>query len=225
MNSLAIAFVRGYVLGDVSSPIGVTRRQVLSAAALALAGAAVLAPACAPAPRGEWFYRDNDFDSLAEMEDAHAPILELARTVLARNPGPLLDLGAGNGALVDRLAHEVPGCEPFGVELLPERAAHAREICPRHGANIAPGDMFRCEELFGREYALVLLMPGRLIDGPPEGVAWLRDQLRRKARHLLIYAYQDWLGEYGSLRRLAEAAGLSTSERNPEARAALARVT
>ena len=158
------------------------------------------------------------------MEQAHLPIVRLARPLLRRSPGPVLDLGAGNGALVDRICHEVPGCTPYGVELLAERASHARALCADHGENIVAGDMFGCRDLFRRDYALVLLMPGRLLDGPAEGCAWLREQLRDRARNLLVYAYDDWLERYGTLRHLAEAAGLRIADHHPQARAALARL-
>ncbi len=190
---------------------------------MALAGAGA-SPTDRPLPEGDWYFRDNDFDSLEAMQEAHAPILDLARRVLQQDPGPVLDLGSGNGALVDRLCHEVPGCTPFGVELLEDRARRGAAVCPEHGANLVTGDMFACPEVFERQYSLVILMPGRLVDGPAQGCDWLRRQLRTRARHILIYAYDDWLESHGSLRGLAEAAGLSTAERSPTARAALARV-
>ena len=56
------------------------------------------------APRPSWYATDNGFDSIAAMEDAHRPIVTAAVAALAGRGGDVVDLGCGNGALLDKIA-------------------------------------------------------------------------------------------------------------------------
>ena len=56
------------------------------------------------APRPSWYATDNGFDSIAAMEDAHRPIVTAAVAALAGRRGDVVDLGCGNGALLDKIA-------------------------------------------------------------------------------------------------------------------------
>lgn len=203
-------------------------RRALLALSLTTLGAWLVRPQAAGAGAGDppegWSYRDNDFASHRAMALAHAPILRLAIEVLRREPGPLLDLGAGNGALADAIAHHVPGCRPYGLERVPERAARAARVCPEHGGMVEVGDMFEDSPVWDRDYALVLVMPGRLVEARPEQAEGLRARLRARARNLLVYAYPDWLFLGGSLPTLCARAGLWTPATDPGCRVALAQV-
>jgi hypothetical protein len=86
------------------------------------------------------------------------------------------------------------------------------------------GNLFVLESFWpeGRRYALVLLMPGRLLEvGAARAVA-LRDRLRACCDRVLLYAYGDWLTRHGSLAGLAAAAGFQVADGEPGAPAAFA---
>jgi hypothetical protein len=53
-----------------------------------------------------------------------------------------------------------------------------------------------------------LLMPGRLLEVPPDRAAWLRARLRAACDRVLVCAYDDWRARYGSLRGLVDRVGL-----------------
>lgn len=152
-------------------------------------------------------WTDNGFASREAMEVAHAVI----STVAPEPPLDVLDIGCGNGVLAISLAG---GGEARGVEVDRERAARAE----RRGVRVAKTDLW---DIIDDEVAswdgktspidgvdLILLMPGRLLEGPPD----LRDKaigwLRASEADLLVYAYGDWLTRHGDLRGLCAAAGM-----------------
>jgi len=140
-------------------------------------------------------WRDNGFASRAAMEAAHAVVAR----VVGRVPRAI-DLGAGDGALLARVADA-----GVAVELDPGRASRGRA---RH-----PGLAFRVEEIRAFvEHApadgVVLLMPGRLLELAETEAAHVRAWLRPSAR-LVVYAYSDWLERHGGLEGLTRAAGLT----------------
>lgn len=148
-------------------------------------------------PEADEPWRDNGFASRSAMEAAHAVVAG----VVGRVPRAI-DLGAGDGALLARVA-----AAGVAVELDEDRARRGRA---RH-----PSVDFQVQTIrdFVRRPAatdVVLLMPGRLLEMEhveAEAVrAWLRDRVR-----LVVYAYGDVLDRHGGLAALAQAAGLRLS--------------
>ena len=176
--------------------------------------------------RPAWYATDNDFGTVEAMEAAHRPLVELAQRALGLTGGAVLDLGCGNGALLAQLCEVAPQVVPYGLESRPERAVHAAELLPAWAANIGCGDMFTAHEVWpeSRHYALVFLMPGRLIEAGGVRDAYLRERLASQSEHLLVYAYGDWLARYGGLEPLAAAAGITLVAAAPGATCALARL-
>jgi hypothetical protein len=161
-----------------------------------------------------WYASDNGFPDRWSMEAAHAPIVSLARSALGEAAGVVLDLGCGNGALLGAILDACPTVEPLGVDADPERVAHARELLPRWSDRFLQGDLLEADAVWSgeRDYALVVLMPGRLLEAEPSRADRLRAHLRQRAAPILVYAYGDWLARFGSLTALAEAAGLEIVE-------------
>jgi hypothetical protein len=177
--------------------------------------------------KAPWYATDNGFSTVAAMDRAHEPILKMANRVLAENPGLVLDLGCGNGALLKKLLDANPSITPFGTDRQTDRIAHARELLPRFADNFVAGDLFDMESLWpeGRSYALALLMPGRLLEVAPDRAARLRARLQNQCDRVLIYAYGDWLTRHGTLKGLATAAGFELAETEDEEVAGFAEVT
>jgi SAM-dependent methyltransferase len=150
----------------------------------------------------------------------------VANRVLAEQPGPVLDLGCGNGALLKKLLDANPSLTPFGIDVDPGRVAHARELLPQSADNFVAGNLFDTDSFWpeGRRYTLALLMPGRLLEATAAQAARLRTRLKSQCDRVLIYAYGDWLTRHGSLKGLAEAAGLKLLAGDEHAPAGLAEV-
>jgi SAM-dependent methyltransferase len=167
--------------------------------------------------------QDNGFADLASMDAAHEPIVRLATAVLDGHHGDVLDLGCGNGALLEKIARACPRITPVGVELDPERVARARTLHSGVGSNILAQDMFDVESVWesGRRYRLALLMPGRLIEADFVRASRLMERLRRHCDRVLVYAYGDWLTRYGDIGTLARTAGLNVESDHPGATVAL----
>jgi len=136
--------------------------------------------------------------------------LKLAVAAVRQGGGNVIDLGCGNGALLERLAAAAPGVVPFGIDVDPQRIEHARQLHAGHADNFVSGDMFDRDQLWveGLRFALAILMPGRLLETDEAGAAALRERLRQSCDQVLIYAYGDWLTRAGNLGGLARQAGL-----------------
>jgi 2-polyprenyl-3-methyl-5-hydroxy-6-metoxy-1,4-benzoquinol methylase len=177
-------------------------------------------------PYPAWYASDNGFSSRLAMDRAHQPIVELAVATLSGRGDNVLDLGCGNGALLQKILEANPDVVPFGLDFEAEPVEHARLLLPEYADNFRQGDMFQSDWPWseGRRYALIILMPGRLLEVEPQRAAGLREQLREYCDQLLVYAYGDWLTRYGNLQGLAEQAGLSLLNADAEAVASPATV-
>lgn len=166
---------------------------------------------------------DNGFSSREAMDTAHEVVL---RAVCPGHgcwsPGPgvhgdghpwngecrhatsALDLGAGDGTLLAKLAGGRPGSW-VGVEADAGRAV--RGMCRHPGVTIFPE---RIEDfvVVDLSFDVALLMPGRLLEmgGKADHV---RGLLRTRARRVVAYAYADWLEREGGFEQLCADAGLT----------------
>lgn len=164
-------------------------------------GSAAQPPRADPVPAaGIPSWRVNGFGTRRVQEGAHRLVLRAARDLQA--PGQVLDLGAGDGLLVQRLAAQVGG-EPLAVEVEPFRAGAAVH---RLGAARVSLDCLSRHWPGGPQYALVALMPGRLAELGPEKAAVVVDRLAAATPRLLLYGYGHWLEE--GLLQLAARVGL-----------------
>jgi hypothetical protein len=177
------------------------------------------------APRPTWYATDNGFDSIAAMDDAHRPIVTAAARALAGRAGDIIDLGCGNGALLEKITGGTGGVVPFGIDVDATRIEHARTLHPAASSNFVVGDIFD-DALWsaGRRYSLGILMAGRLLEAGPDRAAALRARLATCCDQLLVYAYGDWLARAGGLPALARDAGFQVLDSNNGTGAALATI-
>lgn len=159
-----------------------------------------------------WQYTDNGFSSAAVMQELHRPIVSLARNAMAKESGNILDLGCGNGTLLGKLCDGRPDLIPYGIDSNEVAVAHARQLWPQFAHNFAEGDFFDVDLWSNetRNYRLVLLMLGRLLEVPREKATRLLHSLRLSSSKVLAYTYPDW-GEQ-SLEAIAQQFGLELKE-------------
>lgn len=130
-------------------------------------------------------WKDNGFTSQESMNRAHTSLIELLREYKG-SVEHVLDLGCGNGLLLQRIEEEVfPGALLRGVEIDPDRVK--RSIAP--DAIITCGDIKNLQ-LWTPPEDLVIFMPGRLTEMAQED-AWNVVQQLRSAQLVLLYAYGD----------------------------------
>ncbi len=173
-----------------------------------------------------WYATDNGFNSRFALDSAHKPIVELAIATLGDKGGNVLDLGCGNGALLQKIHVANPKVIPYGVEQEASRVDHASVLLPQFADNFFCGDLFTEERIWAgdRHYALTILMPGRLLEVEPERAKTLKKRLQQHCDCLLVYAYGDWLTRYGNLAELARKADLEMLSADVEAKASLAKL-
>jgi len=155
------------------------------------------------------YYQDNGFDSAQQMNDLHTPILNVANRYLAKNPGNVLDLGSGNGALLRKLVDANRGVVPHGMELDAKRHANTSKTLPLHTGNVLLADMFHDKTWPTTTNTLTVLAANRLLEGDPAKAKAFRDKFLARQKALLLYAYPDQIKKHGTLRNMATMAGLN----------------
>ena len=165
--------------------------------------------------REHWYATDNGFASETAMAAAHRPILDLAAEHLGGRSAAVLDLGCGNGALLEALRAGNSTLVPLGVDTDPRKIAHARGLHPGFADGFFAGDIFEAEAPWThRRPDMVIVMPGRLLEVDAGRADRLREWLRATGAALLVYAYDDWVTRYGDLGGLCMRAGLRISSRS-----------
>jgi len=163
----------------------------------------------------EW--RDNGFGSRAAMDAAHDAILATLRAVdaAAWRGSPqhhVLDLGCGNGALLEKVCALFPGAVPHGVEIDVGRARRAYDRLS--WGFIRPGNIADLT-LWDGSYDLALFMPGRLAEMKPDEAERVVQQLSA-IPNILLYRYDgrsellDALDDYYVEARALERDGIRT---------------
>jgi hypothetical protein len=117
-------------------------------------------------------YEDNGFSSKAAQDKAHDKVIQAISDL---KPKSVLDLGCGNGALLNKLAY-LFGAYRFGVD---SDASKNPDAC----MNIYDFE-------FHRDFDLVLVAEQRIQENP-EAFAALLERINQHARHLYIYNYND----------------------------------
>lgn len=134
----------------------------------------------------EW--KDNGFSSKEAMVAAHDVLLSALHPLAQEAIGQVLDLGCGNGALLERLGNRFE-CTLHGVELDPDRWFRGQARI--EGGYIRPGNISDVS-LWEKRYDLAVFMPGRLSEMSGPESARVVAQLKT-IPYVLLYAYGDWL--------------------------------
>lgn len=173
----------------------------------------------APAPES----MDNGFATPDAERTAHAVVLRAARHLPASLAGAVLDLGCGNGKLVQELCAMADGRVAMGVEIDASRAAKAQH---RLGTDhVTHGSISGSWPDPKGSFRLILLMPGRLLEITDDERTQMLQRLR--GCPLVVYAYGDWLVRGKGLTRLAQSTlgaswMIGAIERGPGVEAAIA---
>jgi trans-aconitate methyltransferase len=174
----------------------------------------------------EWNASDNGFISPAEMDHAHQPIVKLALRALDNRIGGVIDLGCGNGALLQKIHRGNPRVSLFGIDKEPNRISHARELLPSFRENFHHGDIFDDSRIWSgdRRYSLAILSLARMLEAGPDRSAQLKARLTEQCDELLLYVYgRKWLESFGGLEPLARSVGFNVTLFEETARVGLAR--
>lgn len=158
-----------------------------------------------PVPLEPPVWRDNGFASRSAMDAAHAVVASVVGGVESA-----IDLGAGDGALLARIAAGQQG-QWWAIEADPGRAARGAER--RSGLRFVTSRIEDPKLSVLLQADVALLMPGRLAEMKRPAADRVRKRLPHPAarcpiaKRLVIYAYGDHLAD-GGLARLFVESGL-----------------
>jgi len=138
-----------------------------------------------------WRHIDNGFTSREAMDELHAPLVTRAQQLLAEGRCDILDLGCGNGVLLEKICQQRVDRIAHGVDINAVAIDHACLIHPRDAANFHRANLFDEPTWNQNRYALALLMIGRLLEVPIEQATDFFARLRQRCGKLLLYAYPD----------------------------------
>lgn len=137
-------------------------------------------------------WTDNGFASREAMDAAHAVLIDTLR----EHPFPaadavVLDLGCGNGYLLERIGALLNTTELYGIERDPERAKRAYARHPM--GFMRSGDLFDQFLWPNDPIDLAVVMPGRWLESVHRERIDAATASLRRVKTVLFYAYGDWL--------------------------------
>lgn len=130
-------------------------------------------------------WTDNGFKSYFSMKRAHELIIGGIKNIPS-GEGKIIDLGCGNGALLERIVRNIPELVPYGVESDQKKFARV-EIGDAYFE-----DIYNHKTYLNREYKIALISLNRFFEAEPVEVDLLLEALRKHVKYLIVYSYEPW---------------------------------
>ena len=148
------------------------------------------------------------------MQDAHEALVSSIQKRLPHNGAQLsiLDIGCGNGALLNLLCSSIPSVKrTYGIDRNVSSITHARGLVDPQQGGLTWADFQQCPDVLRLIPAcdVALLMPGRLCEMQDRDRIWLLDRLAERAKQVIVYAYANGGGSRSSLGNLCKAASIA----------------
>jgi hypothetical protein len=136
-------------------------------------------------------WEDNGFSSESAMNECHSHILD---TLSEFKIGSILDLGCGNGLLLNRIKEQGDLISTFGIEIDEARYMRATQVSP--DTILRKGNIFDYGNYTENYYTYVLLMPGRLLEIDKKELDIYIKFLKDRVDNFVFYMYGDWIQKY-----------------------------
>lgn len=134
------------------------------------------------------YWTDNGFRSEAEMNRAHEGILKAARHAEVPAVTKILEVGAGNGVLLEKLGSMFPA-ELVGIEYDRERWERAERRGAERGYTVLLGDYRK--DHWNPPYGMVVIALNRLLEITVDDAHQFLKQFAQGATYLLVYSYDQ----------------------------------
>ena len=167
----------------------------------------------------KWYYEDNGFKFLFDMDSAHRTIEELVIVTLSAHSVNVLDLGCGNGVLLKKIKTIFSKIIPFGVDNDHSRIEHAHILLPEFKDNFVIGDLSSFHLLFPNNYfGIIMIALSRLEEMEIGRRVAFGKQLADHCNNILVY---DYWGR--NIEEVATRIGVQLLSYSPSSRASLAK--
>ena len=150
-------------------------------------------------------WEENGFSNKEAMDHFHQVIIDAIGNPSFIPAGNVLDLGCGNGVLLERVVGLRSDLVPHGVEVDNQRYISAKDNL--YYGVVNNGNMFDLSTWNEPSYSMVLLMPGRLIENP-QHAEQVKNRLYEVTDLLLINLTSDWTQKYETIENIMNKTGL-----------------
>jgi hypothetical protein len=140
-------------------------------------------------------WTDNGFGSFSAMRKAHGLVLRTISTIYL-DSGRIIDLGCGNGILLERIHKEHPHLIPYGVEYESGAYSRARE---RIGEEIWFYDLYDTDKYLQENFQIAIISLNRFKEIDEEKSEIFLKHLRNHVNFLVVYSYEDWKPDLDNL--------------------------
>lgn len=137
-------------------------------------------------------YRENGFRSLEAMDAGHDMILKSIESLIPEQNFPIhiLDLGCGNGILLEKIAKRFTAVMPSGVELIPSRADAAKKRLSNFNGVVVENTI-EYADVWNNLYTIVLISHNRFAELEAESAVHLMNTMLNHSTYVLIYSYDE----------------------------------
>ena len=133
------------------------------------------------------YWRDNGFGDESAMNKAHKGVLRAASFCEVPAVKRILDLGAGNGVLLEKIGSMFQA-DLVGIEKDRDRWERGATRGAERGYNILLGDLYETD-LWNPPYGLTLISINRLFEVPIVTAQDLLERMARGSCYVLLYSY------------------------------------
>lgn len=153
-------------------------------------------------------YTDNGFKSRVAMDKAHSVVVEVVLGCVANaaggvDLGKVIDLGCGNGALLEKIVDKAPWLVPCGIEKDPSKHQRAARRLLALDPDLHIGDLHDGRH-WNPPYSVAVVSVNRFREVDLELARELLARLRDGCHKVVIYSYDagkwseelDWVFEF-----------------------------
>lgn len=130
-------------------------------------------------------WSDNGFSDPVAQERAHETLLKVVSSIYC-DSGRVLDLGCGNGLLLEKVRTKHPYLIPYGVEIDPYRFEQAKDRLRNNVHNCPIQDV---REYLDVDFQITLVSMQRFQETPVEEIDVFLTHLRNHTKFLIVYSY------------------------------------
>lgn len=137
-------------------------------------------------------YTDNGFKTRKAMSDAHNIVLSAVRAAFDNEDlhDKVVDLGCGNGLLLEKIAEQYPSVRLCGVEQSGGKHQRAARRLIGHDPDLYLGNLYD-DHYWNPPYGVAILSANRLLEVDEQDARTLLQRLQDGTKKVILYTYDN----------------------------------